>query len=113
MAIKKFSSTQPEPMEPETDRPEFKEGDKMIIDGILLQPSEKYQFVGKFNGTEINGKTRIKRRTTSKVLIGQAMRIIEKDKAIDKSQLADQYPVAVVRIKGKTGMYYLSFADPS
>jgi len=111
--IKKFSDSQPEPVEQETDRYEFKEGDLMVIDGILMSPSTKYGMIGKANGYNLVTKERIKKRTTSKVLIGQLEHMMKSDTATDKTQLRDHYKVRVAQKKAeKSGRIFLTFEDP-
>jgi len=111
--IKKFSQTQPEPVEQEKDRYEFKEGDLMIIDGILMCPSTKYEIIGKANGYNLVTKERIKKRTTSKVLIGQMAHMMKQDLSQDKTALQDHIKVRVVQKKAeKSGRLFLSFEDP-
>ena len=111
--IKKFSDSQPEPVEQETDRYEFKEGDLMVIDGILMSPSTKYGMIGKANGYNLATKERIKKRTTSKVLIGQLDHMMKSDAATDKTALQDHVEVKVEQHKAeKSGRMFLTFVDP-
>jgi len=111
--IKKFSDSQPEPVEQETDRYEFKEGDLMVIDGILMSPSTKYGMIGKANGYNLATKERIKKRTTSKVLIGQMEHMMKQDPSQDKTALQDHVKVKVEQHKAeKSGRMFLTFVDP-
>ena len=111
--IKKFSETQPEPTEQETDRYEFKEGDLMIIDGILMSPSAKFGLIGKANGYDLVTKDRIKKRTTSKVLIAQMEHMINQDPSKEKAALQDHIKVKVEQKKAeKSGRMFLTFVDP-
>ena len=111
--IKKFSETQPEPQEQETDRYEFKEGDLMIIDGIHMSPSSKYGIIGKVNGYDLVTKDRIKKRTTSKVLIAQMEHMMKQDPSTDKTALQDHIKVKVEQHKAeKSGRMFLTFVDP-
>ena len=111
--IKKFSDSQPEPVEQETDRYEFKEGDLMVIDGILMSPSTKYGMIGKANGYNLATKERIKKRTTSKVLIGQMEHMMKQDPSQDKTALQDHVEVKVEQHKAeKSGRMFLTFVDP-
>ena len=112
--IKKFSQTQPEPQEQETDRYEFKEGDLMIIDGILMSPSSKYGIIGKVNGYDLVTKDRIKKRTTSKVLIAQMEHMMKQDPSTDKTALQDHIKIKVEQHKAeKSGRMFLTFVDPA
>jgi hypothetical protein len=111
--IKKFSDSQPEPVEQETDRYEFKEGDLMVIDGIHMSPSTKYGMIGKANGYNLATKERIKKRTTSKVLIGQMEHMMKQDPSQDKTALQDHVGVKVEQHKAeKSGRMFLTFVDP-
>jgi len=111
--IKKFSQTQPEPQEQETDRYEFKADDYMIIDGILMSPSSKYGMIGKANGYDLITQARIKKRTTSKVLIGQLEHIMKQDPSPDKTALQDHVKIKVELKKAeKSGRMFLTFVDP-
>lgn len=112
--IKKFSDTQPPAPEQETDRFELKEGLLFIIDGIVIVPSAKYEWIGKVNGYDLITKARLKYRTTSKVLISQLQNMIKNDKNKDGTQLYDHIKVQVMRKKSeKSGRYFLTFEDPS
>ena len=112
--IKKFSETQPEPQEQETDRYEFKEGDFMIIDGILMSPSTKYGLIGKANGYDLVTKDRIKKRTTSKVLIAQMEHMMNQDPSKEKTALQDHIKIKVEQKKAeKSGRMFLTFVDPA
>jgi hypothetical protein len=111
--IKKFSESQPEPQEQETDRFEFKPGDFMVIDGIVFSPSSKFGMIGKANGYDLVSKERMKKRTTSKVLIQQLENMAKSDASQDKTQLRDHYKVKVVEKKAEnSGHKFLSFEDP-
>lgn len=111
--IKKFSETQPEPQEQEKDRYELKEGLLFVIDGIVIVPSVKYEFIGKVNGYDLITKARLKYRTTSKVLIGQMEHMMKRDPSQDKTQLKDHIKVKVESHKAeKSGRMFLTFADP-
>jgi hypothetical protein len=112
--IKKFSDTQPEPQEQETDRYELKEGLLFVIDGIVIVPSAKYEQIGKVNGYDLITKARLKYRTTSKVLIEQMNNMIASDKNKDGLNLADHIKVKVEQHKAeKSGRMFLTFVDPA
>lgn len=111
--IKKFSQTQPEPQEQEKDRYELKEGLLFVIDGIVIVPSAKYEFIGKVNGYDLITKARLKYRTTSKVLIGQMEHMMKQDPSQDKMALQDHVKVKVEQHKAeKSGRMFLTFVDP-
>jgi hypothetical protein len=112
--IKKFSDTQPEPQEQETDRYELKEGLLFVIDGIVIVPSAKYEQIGKVNGYDLITKARLKYRTTSKVLIEQLGHMMKQDPSEDKTQLRDHVKVKVEQHKAeKSGRMFLTFVDPT
>lgn len=111
--IKKFSQTQPEPQEQETDRYELKDGLLFVIDGIVIVPSAKFEFIGKVNGYDLITKSRLKYRTTSKVLIEQMRNMITNDKNKNGLNLADHIKVQIKEQKAeKSGRMFLTFADP-
>ena len=111
--IKKFSQTQPEQQELETDRYELEEGLLFVIDGILIVPSAKYVRIGKVNGYDLVTKARLKYRTTSKVLIDQMEHMMKQDPSQDKTALQDHVKVKVEQHKAeKSGRMFLTFVDP-
>lgn len=111
--IKKFSQTQPEQQERETDRYELEEGLHFVIDGILIVPSAKYVRIGKVNGYDPVTKARLKYRTTSKVLIDQMEHMMKQDPSQDKTALQDHVGVKVEQHKAeKSGRMFLTFVDP-
>ena len=85
----------------------------MVIDGILMSPSTKYGMIGKANGYNLATKERIKKRTTSKVLIGQMEHMMKQDPSQDKTALQDHVKVKVEQHKAeKSGRMFLTFVDP-